>query len=732
MGLFDDLTKQAAQARPPAGLPAAPAGGLFNDLLREQPAPAPQPGFIDRALRQGGLTARYALEGLPQTLDIIAAPFKAATDAAAGLLTGQGLGYRSPTLSQMGTQASDAIGLPEPQTRQERVVGTAVRTGFGAAGGVGAARALASAAGTAAPVVRDVATAFAANPGSQVISGTAAGGAAEASKEAGGTPFGQFLAALTAGVAAPIVARGAVGAGTAVRTKVREMAAPVQQVEAVLRTELGRAGVDWDALGAQAKLALAKDVGSLVYNGQPLNREALTRLAQYRAIGATPLLGDITQDPQLLTLQRNLTAQLANMQNPVAKSSLPSLQNENAKRVLGTLESASSSTDDAFASGERMIGLAQGRDAVRKRAEDQLYAQAREAAGRDIPLDRDQFLFTAYGELARQNKGAFLPPEIGNLLKQIRVGEIVDDAGNRFQTPFSVDQIDNLKTVLASAQRGAKDGNVRAAINIVRDALESTQPATTPTKLTFGGNQVATPQTAQTMRASDALPAEAMSKFDAARSAARERRTWQESARFIEDALDGSVPPDTFVRKHIIGAPVDELSKLRAEIGDNRELLESVRKQMADYILARGNADSDVARFGSKGLEDGFKALGERKLSLFFAPEEITQLRAAVRVGKYMQSRPEGSGVNSSNSFNAAAGKIADLLFTARNVPGIGPWITEPARGMALQVQTIPLRNLRNGLATPAPRPTASGASVPLSTLLLSPAIQGSEDDRRR
>jgi hypothetical protein len=392
MGLFDDLMPRATAAAPAASAPM-PSGGLFGDLV---PARGEVPkNIVGEGVRQVGLTARYALEGVPSFADFVLTPVREGMNWAARKTGLPQIG----TLADLGRATANDLGLPQPQTRQERIVGDATRTGFGAAGGAGIGKAVEAVSGAAPAIVRSVAQQFAANPGSQVVSGAAAGGASGAVREAGGSPGGQFLAALAAGIAAPMAA-GKVAVGRAATAALRQKLDP-QRLEAVLSTELGKAGINWDELGAATKLQLQKDAAAAVYSGQPINAEALRRLADYRAIGATPLLGDITQDQQLLTLQRNLTKQLANMSNPAAKSSLPDLANQNARKVIDALEGAASSEKDTYATGQGLIGAVQGKDAALKAGENALYQRARDASGRDIPLARGQFVEDAFAPLAR-------------------------------------------------------------------------------------------------------------------------------------------------------------------------------------------------------------------------------------------------------------------------------------------------------------------------------------------
>lgn len=719
MGLFDDLKPAAAAVTGPKG--------LFGDLVPAQNE-APKNPIAD-VTRQVGLTGRYALEGIPQTIDFLASPFKYATDKIGNALrsptmnevvAGKKADASSPTLSNMGTQLADYIGLPKPMTSQERVVGDVARTGFSVLGGAGGAKALQ-------PLVNESSVGgktlgmLAANPGAQTLSAAGAGGAAGVVRENGGSPVGQTIAALGAGILTPMAGQAVANAAKSVATSARGLMGGTQQLDVALQTELGKAGINWEELGANVKIQLREDAKKAIYSGQPIDTQALGRLADYRNIGATPLLGDITQQPGILTQQRNLAKQMANTSQPVAGQNLSEIDNDNAKRVLSTLGSAATSPLDTFATGERVINRVKGTDQAAKVAEDALYSQARDSAGRAIPLDRNAFVQAANSNLANSNRGSFLPPEVEKLLNQIQAGKM-SVGGQEYPVPFNVDTIDQLKTVLASASRSTRDGNVKAAIAKVRDALEST--GVSPSKTDFGGSALSTGPQAARMQTADALPAESMAAFDSARAAARGRRTWQESAPFIEDALNGG-QPDAFVQKHVISAPVANLTKLRDEIRADPEATAAVKKQLIDYILKRGGGDADVTRFSSKGMEDGLKALGDRKLELFFQPEEIQQIKSAINVAKYMQAQPIGSAVGNSNSGAVILGKVSDMLTRLSDVPAVGPMVAAPLRSATLKVQSIPLRNLSSGLtagnasALPGPR----NSLIPLSALLAAPSV---------
>jgi hypothetical protein len=681
----------------------------------QQKAPAPVPASVQagRSLsdipRQLGLTARYGAEGLAGLAETVTEPVRYLAQKA-------GLMKNTLPLSAAVSDLATRVGLPQPQTADERVVGDAARLVAGSAGGAGL---LGRAAQAAPETARQVMTQMAARPGIAAVSAAGSGLAGGSVRESGGGPMAQFGASLAGGLAAPALAAGVGSAANAARSGVRSALLSPSDIDARLSVEFGKAGVNWADLGANVKAQLREDARKAVASGENLDAKALRRLADFRNIGATPMLGDITQDPGLLTRQRNLAKQLANTEG-FGGADLPNIQNQNARRVLSTLEGASTSADDSYATAQRIIGQVTSKDAALQAQERALYGVAENQGGRKIPLDRAAFVNEAFSNLAKKNKMAFLPEEIGTMLNQISEGQI-KRGGQTFNVPFDVDVIDNLKTMLAAASRGTSDGNKKAAIAAVRDAVENIQPRVPA----FGGSQLATPQQAAALRAGDPA-AQAMGAFDTARSFARSRREWQQSAGFIEDALGGATP-DKFVQKHIIGAPVEELAKLRKEIGGpgisasrevgqvnpnataggNGETLESVRKQLVSYILERGRADSDTTSFSSAGMKDALKAIGDRKLELFFSSQEIQSLKSAVNVGRYMQSQPIGSAVNNSNTGAMLLGRLSSVLDRASPLPIVGPMVAQPLQGGLLQMQARGMRNLSQGLLAPqAPVPS--------------------------
>jgi hypothetical protein len=735
--------------------------GEYLRTMQEQPAqphaqaaPPAAASWIAKAgrdvARSPGLAARYAMEGAPQMADMLLSPVRAGLNAVSGAFGGP----QAAPLATLGARAADSVGLPQPMNASERVVGDAARMVAGAAGGAGPAALAEKAMRATSPIAAKMAGALAQAPVTQAAVGAGAGAGAGAAREGGADPLSQAGAGLLVGLAAP-AAMGAVSRAASAAKVAGAKALDPAKLDQTLKIELQRAGVNWDDLGAQVRMQLRKDAEGLIYRDQPIDQKALGNLAAYRQAGATPLIGDITQDPILLTRQRNLSKQLANQQGATnAARSLPQIENENAQRIIANLDGAASSPLDEFATGQALIGRVQAKDAALKAKEKRMYASAEEAAGRTIPLDRRAFVDQAFANLAASNRASFLPESVGRMLDQIAAGT-VSIGGKSHAVPFDVNTIDQLKTVLSSASRSTADGNTRAAVSAVRQALQDAAPSANAVKPQFGGNQAVNAATATAMREGDAIPAEAMRRFDEARSFARGRRQWQESSAAVKAALDDAAPDD-FVKKHIIGADVRDLEALKREIGrtdksslrelavregepaasaapSNQVLHDAVRKQLIGYIQNRAKINEDVAKFSSAGMNDALNSIGQRKLEMFFSPREIADLRATAKTARLMQSQPAGSAVNNSNSAAMLMGRLSDLLARGTGIPGVGPWAAGPLQGVVMSAQARSLRDLSRGLSSqPAQAAPAGAYALPLSALLAAPPVNSREDQHGR
>lgn len=665
--------------------------------------------------RQLGLTGRAALTGMGDAVGVLSNPIASAINL--GFI---GAGKKAPVQNASQTMAgvADWLGLPKPETPTERVAqeGARLMAGTGTFGGMGNTAVKYGTEG--AQRVGEFLTRALESQVSAAAGGGLLGGSA---KEAGAGPGTQFAASLLGSVVGGMVP----GAARSTVDWVTRLASPKltpQQIDVRIERLLSDQGVDWKALPAGAKSSLRDELAKALQAGDELDPVAVRRLADFRTVGATPTRGTVTLDPVQITREKNLSKLAANS-GAEELHGLPRIENANNRALISGVNEVGGRPVDAFTAGERASGAIAARDARAAALENRLYAEARDAAGRQIPLDREAFVRQAYENLAKSNKGAFLPENVGKLIEQIRTGKITQ-GGQEFDVPFNVDVIDNLKTTLAAASRGTQDGNTKAALKAVRDALEATPVAAV--KRDFGGSAIVTQAQGEAMRAADDLPASAMNAFDAARRVARARRAWQESAPSIEAVLDGAAP-DTFMKRFVLSesASVDDVSRLARELNRNPQAKEAVKSAIVGHLKdkALSGAADEVGKFSQSAYNRALSAI-ERKLPLFFDAEEIARLKALGRVASYTQVQPAGSAVNNSNTAGMLAGRGLDAVTgIANKIPFGRAVITDPLQSILLSIGERRAQNTLPGLLMPQETaPMAQRLAVP-GLLLTAPAL---------
>jgi len=682
-------------------------------VLQEESAAPPKEAVqsLGEALagipRQLGLTARAGLQGAGGMIGMLSDPIAAAANLT-GLpkyLTGSNIPFARDTMKGV----SDAVGLPTPQTPTERVAGQTAEMMAGVGGGLGAGRLLSSVGG---PVAQQIGAAMTQAPREQLgaaIGGGVAGGSA---REGGSGPGGEFAASLLGSVVGGMAPAGIDRVSQNVSRLIAPRLTP-EQIDVNLSRALANQGVDWAALPPNVQASLRNELGAAMQTGDQINPEALRRLADYRTVGATPTRGRVTLDPVQVTREKNLAKMAANSGQSELYG-LPALENQNNKVLIDALNGVRGEPIDISSAGGSALNTILGKDTGYATKENALYRAARESAGRNIPLDREQFVYGAYQNLAKENKGAFLPDNINTLLENIRNG-VIKKGGAEYPVPFDVDTIDALKTTLAKATRASKDGNERAALAIVRNALESAQPAANPIKTAFGGQQVATAAQGAQLAAADTLPADAMKAFDAARAVARERRTWQESSKAVQAAIDGA-EPDQFIQKFLLSnqATAADAKSLAQELTQSPAAKDAVRRSIVEHLKdkALNKAADEVGKFSQSGYNKALDDL-RKKLPSFFSADEIAKLQAAGRVASYEQFQPVGSAVNNSNSGALVLGRALDgIVGLAKFIPGGRALVADPLQQVQVRIGSSAAQNVLPGLLAPRQTPVLTGSAL--------------------
>lgn len=688
-------TQIGAQQQAPAN--SKPFGEQLNDFISDTP-------------RQVGLTARYGLEGLGGLADVIASPFRVGLNAVlpkkqslSGLVKGDA--PRPAIEGNSGSALADLIGLPNPQTSAERVIGDASRMVAGGALPIGAGAALAS---RGSGVAQGVGRMLAANPGMQTLSAGAAGAAGGYTRETGGNEGSQLAASLAAGLAAPAIAGAVTRGAQSIRNAVTARQAPPQvQIDITINNALQDSGLKLSDLPQSVAAGIRRDVADAYKIGDTISPDAVRRLADYRLTGLTPTKARLTLDPAEVTRQANLAKAGANSSDPAAQA-LARTQNANNQQLITGLNGlGASAIDDAYAGGNKVIAALRGRDERARELIGSYYNQARASDGRSAMLDPVAFVNRANDALDQSLLGGAIPNDVRGLLNGVAEGRI----------PFTVDVAEQFKTRLGEAAREAAargEMSQAKAVGMIRSALDD----------------------------APLLPGQEIGQeaIDAFKLGRRMNATYMEAVNrtpALQAVRDG-IEPDKFIQQFIIGkgnnANVMDVAQLKSSIKNNPDALAAVKEQITAYLKqqALGGASDEVGTFSQSAYNKALNAIGDRKLRLFFSPEELAQMKAIGRVASYEQVQPAGAAVNNSNT----AGAMGGLLERMGQSPMLGriPFgraaIGEPLQNILISQQANLAMNAPQALV--APGIAQSGARYRQPLMLSPAALTGMEDPETR
>lgn len=692
----------------------------------QQPAQAQQGnkrGFAAEIARQFGLTSRYALEGGAQALEVFSEPMRYVTDRVLG-----GAGKSVPA-SELARRAADAIGLPQPENKLERVVGDGTRMGFGAMLPMGLANKFAPLA--KGNVAKAIVAGVAENPAAQIGGGVGSGLASGAVREHGGGQVAQTVAGIAGGIAG----------GAAGNRVMRGVAVPAEYVAnrlgvkplpqtmtprkmddmtlaSVLRNKIEVTGGNWDELPIRVKQSIMADVRK-ANNLDNLDAQALRRLTDFRALGVTPTRGTVTLDPAQITREKNLAKAGANSRIGGAQG-LAQVENANNNRLVQLLQGVEGGNEtEAITAGRGIVTSIVGkRDALRN-AEQAAWDAAKGSPTYHQPIDSGVLsnVNQALGDSAMM---PFMDSRISSYITALQ------------QNPeqWTPAAYRNLQSMLAKAARTG--GNEGAAAGIARNALENANWKMAGTQFVSEGLPV-TQQVAKRLRDSDGAAQGAIDFVEAARKATRAAYEYEGSSAVVKAALSDGADPTRLANRFVINGTPDEAATVRQNLSP--EGLQAARNAIATYIKkkALGGASDEVGNVSQKSLNSTINAMGDAKLRLFFTKEEVDQLRRIGRVASYTQVQPSGSAVNNSNSGALLLGKGFDLI---TGITGKIPLLnidqqvdsllnigrTRSAMDAAKGIYTMPQN--RFGLLPSAARGGFAGG------LLVSP--RDSENDRKR
>lgn len=618
----------------------------YVDEPQEQPQRAGARTIPEQAARGVGLTGRHIIEGLSETADAFGGGIsRRLLQRVPGLvynpdseLPGNySMGYPNEnnfqqTFRQAAVEGLDEAGMPSPETPNEEMVATGVRTMAGALPFAGAGALMKYA---ASPVTKGVGAVLTSEPKTQAVAAASAGMASEKAKQEGFDTTGQIIASLTAGMAP---------------SAVRGMAIRAAKTLTPMPVEVNRRLAQYDLKGIPLTVVenLRKRVQAALDSGDAVDEEQLSRLIAYAKTGARPTRASISQDPVDITRQKNLAGMGANTSNPDLQL-LARTENDNAKVLIAGLDDIAKGTQlDLKAASSAVIGTVKARDSWLNRFKNSLYKKAEETHGRQIILDRDSFAQDVYAGLKENRRLAFLP-------KKVRA--IIDDV----ETPFTVDEMDTLETIIsteiATARRAGK-GNVVMALKTTQKALRDIKP-------------------------SEELGAESIKAFRNARAFNFKLSQWREKSPAVKAIVDG-VEPDKFMEDFVIGgtskASDKAVTRLMVELRKDPEVAAVVKNQVAAWIKdqAQNKNPDEAVRITYSALRNALRKIGDNKLKVLFGKEDFAKLKNIERVLLLEQNQPIGAAVNNSKTAATGLGQFAEWVESIANYLPYGRSLIQP------------------------------------------------------
>lgn len=648
-----------------------PKTGRYQ-YIDDEPTAVTAGKAINSIPRQLGLTARYAIEGPAQAAQLFTEPI-------AGLMRAAGL--KTKPLGESASDLANWMGLPSPEGANERVIGDAARMVAGGGGFAGAAKA-----GSVLPgVTGKVFAGLAANPTQQLVSAGGAGLAGGASREAGGNTAMQVGASVLGGVAGGLVPGVANNAANFVkRITTPNMTSP--QLDMKLTETLARAGTDYSQLPSQVQRQLRVELASSLQAGKELDPQAVSRLADFRTVGATPTRGMVSQNPVQITREMNLAKIAANSMDD-SLHGMPMIQNQNNSTLIENLNNLGAARGDANRAGEVVTSSILGRQSGLRNAEQSAWDTAKGSPGYKQPI--------AGGILSDINKALdaegmmpFMSPQISKYMEAFQSGH-----------PFTPQAYRNLQSMLS--RETMKGGNEGAAASMAARILRDGELK--PAGFVNGNNLPVTDNMASAMRAADGASTEAIDAVNRARQATRQAYAYEESTPLVRSVLgDGRTSdPARIAQSYIIGGTAREAADVIQQVGPNN--IAPIKDAILNHLKnkAVNGAADETAKFSQSAFNKELQNIGQEKLTLLFSSEEIMALKANGRVAALMQSQPVGSAVNNSNSGALLMGRGMDLL---NKLPVVGPLVGPSMKNIEVSLRQRQAQNFMPGLLAEQPK----------------------------
>jgi len=379
---------------------------------------------------------------------------------------------------------------------------------------------------------------------------------------------------------------------------------------------------------------LRQQVGDSLKVGQRIDGAAALRKMDFEAQGIPALTGQITRDPVQFS-------EGVNLRGTPAGQPIQQVLNAQTKGMTDALTRyRGGQAQEAYPAGMQFVGALDKFDTKLRGEVTRAYQNARASSGKDweIPLQglaQDaQNVIDDFGVGGETNA---LPSAVANRLRQFG---ILNDGPATQRKVFNYEEADKLLKLINDHSSGAPNGALSRLHASVKQAI------------TEGGGEG--------------------DPFSPARKMAADRFKLLEAVPALERVATATTPQakerlaDDFVQKHIVGARVADLKKLKDVLPD--DAVEEARKQIA-AVLQRA-ALGEQAGAGGKGIAPAkfaqeLRKIGTDRLKVFFSAKEIEELNRLSRLAGYTGTDPAWSTVQ-------RGGNPGGTLFTSlARLPGM-------------------------------------------------------------
>jgi len=398
--------------------------------------------------------------------------------------------------------------------------------------------------------------------------------------------------------------------------------------------------VTLDAAIAQASPELKAQL--VKENPATINPQVLERYLDADSVGVQLLKGQATQDPNLISFERNVRGQdprlvdRLNQQNTQLQKKLAEVKETTAPDVFAP---------DYVANAEGAMEFIGGKIKQNESAVGEAYKALDDFGAGKIQIDSQSFAQNAIKALSEKEDIDFLPAVIKEKIKTYQEGKTMN-----------FDQYENLRTQIAREGRKADkagDGNAVHALTLVRGELE---------KLPLIG------ETVEAKVLADKARSTAKAEFDLL------NRDSPNYNKVYADLVNGKTDTKDFIQSAVLRSKNKDFAKTM-ELFDDPTAKQHLRAGALDVII-RDSTDAS-GKFKPAAFAKAIENLDvNKKLDVLFG-EDAQMLRKIARTGQLIEARPAGAFVNESNTATALAAQYGKKL--AEQIPVVGR-VVEPAR----------------------------------------------------